>query len=147
MAPPKQTTGIQLSFTEDRPKQKRITEACGDFEQLIHRLRQIEASRVSDVFLGVNLHDSEGNELGIALAEKVWALFGSDAGHTFIEFSLNGFQLEGYIPVQFEQWEELPKKYFIPVSEAVEVIREWFLTGKLSQDIRWERQSLVPEGN
>ena len=144
---PQPTGGVTFSFTEDRPGHKRIVEQIGDFDQLLKRLHDVQASRVSELFIGVNLEDKVDNELAIGLADSKWALLYSDPQHTVLFYSLGDADAEGDIELRFEQWEVLPRKYFLPIDKAAEVIRTWFTTGELSKDIQWERLSLLPGSN
>jgi hypothetical protein len=141
---PQATGGVTLSYTEDRPGSKRVTEQVSAFDQLVKRLYEIQASRVGALFIGVNLEDRSDNELAIGLADEVWAVLYSDPQHTHLTYSVGDSNAEGDVELCFEQWEVLPRKYFIPVDKAVEVIRTWFTTGELSKDIEWERRSLLP---
>lgn len=144
---PQATGGVTLSYTEDKPGHKRVVERISTFNQLSKRLYDIRASKVSDLFIGVNLEDGSDNELAIGLADGLWSVLYSDPQHTELFYSLGDTGAEGNVELRFEQWEVLPRKTFIPVDKAIEVIRTWFTTGELSKDIQWERQSLLPEGS
>jgi hypothetical protein len=144
---PQATGGVRLSYTEDRPGSKRVTEHVGTFDQLVKRLYEIQASRMSPLFIGVNLEDMSDNELAIGLADHKWAVLYGDPQHTQLTYSLGDSHADGDVEFCFEQWEVLPRKYLTPVDKALEVIRTWFMTGELSNDIEWERRSLLaPEG-
>ena len=144
---PQATGGVTFSFTEDRPGHKRVVEQIGDFDQLLKRLHDVQASRESDLFIGVNLEDKADNGLAVGLADETWAVLFGDAGATELFYSLGDADAEGDVELRFEQWEVLPRKYFIPIDKATEVIRTWFTTGELSKDIQWERMSLLPGSN
>jgi hypothetical protein len=139
--------GVTLSYTADRPGYKRIVEQIKKFDTLMKRLHEIQASRVSNLFIGVNLDDESKNGLSVGLADHRWALLYGDAQATFLFYSLGDADAEGNVELRFEQWEVLPRKYFIPVDKATEAIRTWFTTGDLSKDIQWERMSLLPDSN
>jgi hypothetical protein len=141
------TDGVTLSYTEDRPGYKRIVEPISTVDTLIKRLREIQLSKLSDLFIGVNVTDKSNNGLAIGLADDQWAILYGDAQVTQLFYSLGDSKAEGELELRFEQWEVLPKKYFIPANKAVEVIRTWFTTGELSKDIEWEYRSLLPEGS
>jgi hypothetical protein len=96
------------------------------------------------MFVGVNVNDRSNNGLAIGLADDKWAVLFGDAEAKELFYSLGDSNAEGDVELCFEQWEVLPRKYFIPVDKAVEVIRTWFTTGELSKDIEWERRSLLP---
>lgn len=140
---PQAAGGVKLSYTQDRPEGKRLIEQISTFEALVKRLQEIQASRVSDLFIGVNLDDKSNNGLAVGLADEKWAVLYGDAEATYLFYSLGDANAEGDVELCFEQWEVLPRKYFIPVDKAIEVIREWFMTGELSKDIEWERRSLL----
>jgi hypothetical protein len=146
VASPQAAGGVSLSYTAHRPGYKRVVEHISMFDMLVKRLHEIQASRVSDLFIGVNLDDKSNNGLAVGLADDSWAVLYGDAQATYLFYSLGDADAEGDVELCFEQWEVLPRKYFIPIDKAVEVIRTWFTTGELSKDIQWERQSLLPEG-
>lgn len=141
---PQDAGGVTLSYTEDRPGYKRIVEQVGTFDALVKCLREIQAGRTSNLFIGVNVDDKSNNGLAIGLADDSWAVLYGDAQATYLCYSLGDANAEGDIYLRFEQWEVLPRKYFIPIDRAIEVIRAWFTKGELSTDIEWERQSLLP---
>ncbi len=58
---PQTTGGVTLSFTEDKPGHKRVIENFSAFDPLVKRLYEIQADRVSDLFIGVNLEDKADN--------------------------------------------------------------------------------------
>jgi hypothetical protein len=142
---PQTSGGVTLSFTEDKPGYRRVVEHINAFDQLLKRLYDIQASRVSDLLIGVNVNDKSNNGLAIGLADETWAVLFGDAGATELFYSLGDADAEGDVELRFEQWEVLPKRFFIPVERAIEVIRTWFSTGELSKDIEWERRSLLPD--
>jgi hypothetical protein len=142
---PQITGGVTLSYTEDKPGYKRIVEHISTFDKLLNRLHEIQGNRSSDLFIGVNLEDKSDHELAIGLADGTWAVLYCDPPHTELFYSLGDAEAEGDVELRFEQWEVLPRKYFIPVDKAIDGIRTWFTTGELSKSIRWERQSLQPD--
>jgi len=144
---PQATGGVTLSYTEDRPGYKRVVEPISAFDTLLKRLYEIQARRMSKLFIGANLDDKSNDGLAVGLADDKWAVLYGDAQATYLFYSLGDSNAEGDVELRFEQWEVLPRKYFIPVDKAIEVIRTWFMTGELSNDIQWERQSLLPEGS
>jgi len=139
--------GVTLSYTEDRSGHKRVVERISTFDQLLKRLYDIQASKVSDLFIGVNLEDASHYQLAIGLANEEWSVLYSDPKFTELSYSLGDPDAKGDVELSFEQWEVLPRKFFIPVDQAIEVIRAWFTTGKLSTDVQWERHSLLFEGS
>lgn len=141
---PQSNGGVTLSFTEDKPGYRRVVEHINAIDQLLKRLSDIQASRVSDLFIGVNVNDKSNNGLAIGLADDRWAVLFGDAGATELFYSLGDADAEGDVELRFEQWEVLPKKFFIPVEKAIDVIHTWFTTGELSKNIEWERRSLLP---
>ena len=146
MATPPQTSGgVLLSFTEDKPGYRRVVEHINAIDHLLKRLNDIQASRVSDLFIGVNVNDMANNGLAIGLADAMWAVLFGDAEATELSYSVGDADAEGDIELRFEQWEVLPRKSFLPVEKATEVIRTWFTTGELSKNIEWERRSLLPD--
>lgn len=140
---PQATGGVTLSYTEDKPGHKRVVEHIRTFDTLVQRLREIQSSRASDLFLGVNVDDKSNNGLAIGLADDGWAVLFGDAQATYLFYSLGDANAEGDVELCFEQWEVLPRKYFIPIEKAIEVIRTWFTRGELSKDIEWEHRSLL----
>jgi hypothetical protein len=142
---PQTSGGVTLSFTEDKPGYRRVVEHINTVDQLLKRLYDIQASRASDLFIGVNVNDTSNNGLAIGLADDKWAVLFGDAGATELFYSLGDADAEGDVELRFEQWEVLPRKYFIPVEKAITAIRIWFTTGALSRDIQWERMSLLPD--
>jgi hypothetical protein len=144
---PESTGGVTLSYTEDRPGYRRVVEHFGAFGPLVKRLFEIQSSRVAELFIGVNLEDKSDNELAIGLGDKGWAVLYSNPQHTEMFYSLGSPDAQGDVELRFEQWEVLPRKHFVPVDKAIDVIRTWFTTGELSKDIPWQRQSLLPEGS
>ena len=144
---PQASGGVTLSYTEDKPGYKRVVEHVSSFDQLLKRLHDIQASRVSDLFIGVTLNDNSNNGLAVGLAGDKWAVLCGDAQATELNYSLGDTNAEGDVELRFEQWDVLPKKFFISVDKAIEVIRRWFVTGELSKDIEWERRSLLPDGS
>jgi hypothetical protein len=144
---PQASGGVTLSYTEDKPGHKRVVERIDTFDGLLQRLYDIQASKVSDLFIGVNLEDAAHNALAVGLADEGWAVLSAGPQFTELLYSLSeAADAEGDIALRFEQWEVLPRKYFLPVDKAIEVIRTWFATGELSRAIRWERLSLLPDG-
>jgi len=144
---PEATGGVTLGHTEDRPGFKRVVEHIAAFDVLLKRLFEIESSRVSNLFIGVNVTDKFNNGLAIGLAEGKWAVLCGDAPATYLYYSLGDVDARGDVELRFEQWEVLPRKYFVPVEKAVSVIRTWFDTGELSKEIEWEHRSLLANGN
>src|SRR5579859_781527 len=132
---PQSTGGVTLSYTEDRPGHHRVVEHINAADELVRRLYEIQATRICDLFIGVNLEDRLGNGLAVGLADDKWAVLYGDAQHTEIVYSLGDPQAEGDIELRFEQWDVLPRKSFLPVNRAIDVIRAWFATGELSRDI------------
>jgi len=141
---PQAAGGVTLSYTEDRPGYKRVVEPIRTFDTLLKRLQEIQAGRVSELFIGVNVDDPSNNGLAIGLADNKWAVLFGDAQATYLCYSLGDPNAEGDVELHFEQWEVLPAKYFIPVDQALEGIRTWFTTGTLSKAIQWEHRSLLP---
>src|SRR4051794_39261603 len=123
---PRATGGVTLSYTEDKPGHKRVVERISTFDQLVKRLYDIQASKVSDLFIGVNLEDGSDHELAIGLADGLWSVLYSDPQHTELVCSLGNTDAEGDVELRFEQWEVLPRKYFLPADRAIEVIHTWF---------------------
>ena len=142
---PQATGGVTLSYTEDRPGYKRIVEHINSFEQLLNRLREIQASRVGSLFIGVNLDDRSNNGLAVGLGDDKWAVLYGDAQATYLCYSLGDSSATGDVELRFEQWEVLSEKCFVAVDKAIDVIRIWFETGELSKNIPWERKSLLAD--
>lgn len=142
---PHTSGGVTLSYTDDEPPYRRIVERIDTCDRLLERLYEIQESRKASLFIGVNVNDVANNGLAVALADGSWAVLFGDAAATELFYSQSTRAAEGDVEVRFEQWEVLPRKCFIPVQQAIDVIRTWFDTGKLSQVVRWERKSLLPE--
>jgi hypothetical protein len=142
---PQATGGVTLSYTEDKPGHRRVVEHITTADELVKRLHEIQTTRVSELFIGVNLEDQSGHELAIGLADSSWAVLCGDAQHTELFYSLGDAEAQGDVELRFEQWDVLPRRSFLPVDRAVEVICTWFATGELSRDVQWERHSLLPD--
>src|SRR5437867_4347279 len=100
MATSPQTGGVTLSFTEDKPGYRRVTEHITAFDQLLKRLCDIQASRVSGLFIGVNVNDRSNNGLAIGLADDMWAVLFGDADATELFYSLGDADAEGDVELR-----------------------------------------------
>lgn len=133
---------IELNFREDKPGWTQILEHYQDVDELIQRLTEIEASRTSDLFIGVTLQDEQKNALCVGLAETGWAVLFFSSDGTYRQFSVGDDTAVGEVEFRFQQWESFPARYLTKKDIAERLIREWCESGNLSVTGSWERERL-----
>ncbi|MBV9124752.1 MAG: hypothetical protein JO112_15460 [Planctomycetes bacterium] len=110
------------------------------FEELYRLLLEVPKSKHGAPGIGVHLRDQEGNVLSIGLTEGGWLVLFDDAKHTLMAFSVGDRNAVGEITVRFHQQEQLPRRHLLPVEDALQAVRCWLETGKLSDTVTWEMQ-------
>lgn len=139
MATSSASQGVTLSYVEP-PHFRRIVKQVLTFDDLLSLLMALPKSESGDLAIGVDVNDQEGNGLSIGIAHEGWLLIFGDAKHTHMAFSVGDQNATGDVVFRFHQQEQLPRRYLLSVDDAIQAIRCWFETGKLSDAVKWDVQ-------
>ena len=85
------------------------------------------------------VREGEGR-LSIGLGNNEWMLFYYSEDGEVVLNSLGNEEAEGTVLFYFGDHTELSRKYLIPSSDALEVVRTWFEDGILSNAIKWTEE-------
>lgn len=131
---------VTITYLEPR-RFRQVVELVSTFDTLHSSLMAVPKGKNGEPAIGVYLRDKDANVLGVGLADEGWLVIFGDGKHTHMAFSVGDPAAKGDVTFRFQQQEQLPRRYLLSVDNAIQAIRCWFETGKLSDAVKWDVQA------
>jgi hypothetical protein len=133
---------IKLIYTSDRPHGTLVTEEFRDLTTLKARLAETGARLWhADCAAGVELVSEAGDSMSVAIDGPQWALCHTSADKLTQHCSIGVEAAQGSRAIFWDQWTEIPKRWFLPCDQAWRALAAWAQDGHLSTEMRWSAES------